>query len=167
MSKEQMVTGTLEERIEAAGLVLPEVHASMKGVRFPFQWVRVQGKRAFVSGHVPLASDGSLCGPFGQVGKEVSVEEACEAAKIATLAILSSLHRELGGLERIGAWLKIVGFVNSAPDFKEHPKVINGSSDLIIALFGPNVGAHSRSAVGVASLPFGNVIEIEAELELN
>jgi len=123
------------------------------------------GERACVSGHGPQVADGSLRGPFGKVGAEVSVEQAYEAARLTALSMLGSLARELGDLDRISAWVRVFGMVNSAPGFTSQPAVINGFSDLIIELFG-DVGAHARSAVGMAELPFGLPVEIEAEVSI-
>ncbi len=105
-----------------------------------------------------------LAGPFGQVGAEVGVEEAKELARKVGLAILGSLERELGDLDRITAWGRVFGMVNSAPSFDQHPAVINGFSELILEVFGPEVGRHTRSAVGLAALPFRMAVEVEAEV---
>jgi hypothetical protein len=80
--------------------------------------------------------------------------------------MLASLKRELGDLDRVVAWLRVFGMVNCAPDFARHPSVINGFSDLILALYGPGRGEHSRSAVGMGSLPFNMPVEVEAEVEI-
>jgi enamine deaminase RidA (YjgF/YER057c/UK114 family) len=135
-------------------------------VRFPFTNVRVQGKRAFVAGHGPLNPDGSLAGPFGKVPTDVTPEQAQQSARLVLLAMLASLKRELGDLDRIAAWLRVFGMVNSAPDFTLQPNVINGCSDLLIDLFGTEIGQHARSAVGLAALPFNIPVEIEAEVRL-
>ena len=88
------------------------------------------------------------------------------AARLTALSILGSLKRELGDLDRVRAWGRVFGMVNSAPGFNQQPSVINGFSDLIIELYGPEAGAHARSAVGMAELPFDIPVEIEAEVEL-
>jgi enamine deaminase RidA (YjgF/YER057c/UK114 family) len=129
-------------------------------------WVRVRGDRAYVSGHGALDSDGSLAGPLGKVGAEVSEEQAYEAARLTALSMLGSLKRELGDLNRVAAWLRVFGMVNSAPGFDRQPDVINGFSDLILDLYGPEAGDHARSAVGLAELPLGLPVEIEAEVEV-
>ena len=85
----------------------------------------------------------------------------------SALAILGSLQRALGDLDRITAWTRLFGMVNSAPGFNRQPSVINGASDLILELFGPQIGAHSRSAVGMAELPFDIPVEIEGEVEFD
>ena len=154
-------------RLAALGLMLPEPVKAPPGVLLPFQFVRVVGTRAFVSGHGPTNTDGSIAAPLGKLGRELSVEQGYAAARLTALAILGSLERALGDLDRIAAWGRVFGMVNSAPSFNRQPSVINGFSDLIIELFGADVGAHSRSAVGMAELPFDIPVEIEAEVELH
>lgn len=95
----------------------------------------------------------------------MSIERGYHAAQLTALSILGSLKRELGDLERIKVWLRLFGMVNCMPDFVEHPTVINGCSDLILELYGEKRGAHARSAVGMASLPFGIPVEIEGMVE--
>ncbi|MBW1659797.1 MAG: RidA family protein [Deltaproteobacteria bacterium] len=155
-----------EERIEELNLVLPETVKVPAGLRIPFVWVRTQGNRAFVSGHIALNPDGSIYEVRGKVGGEVSIEEGYQAARLTGLAMLSSLREELGSLDRVTAWLRVFGMVNVAPGFVQIPAVINGFTDLILEVFGEERGAHSRSAVGVAELPFGAPVEIEAEVEI-
>src|SRR5947209_1909400 len=115
----------IEARLEALGLVLPEATKVPAGVRLPFASVRVRGHRAYVSGHGPANPDGSFAPPFGKVGAEVSPEEAYTAARLTALAILGSLKRELGDLDRVSAWLRVFGMVNVAPGFNKTPAVIN------------------------------------------
>jgi len=146
--------------------VLPGPIKTPPGLVLPFAWVRVRGDRAYVSGHGALNSDGSLAEPLGKVGAEVSEEQAYEAARLTALSMLGSLKRELGDLDRVGAWLRVFGMVNSAPGFDRQPNVINGFSDLILDLYGPEAGDHARSAVGLAELPLGLPVEIEAEVEV-
>ena len=155
-----------EAKLEELGLVLPEPTITPPGLVLPFSWVRVRGNRAYVSGHVPLNPDGSVAEPFGQVGVDVSEEEGYEAARLAGLSILGDLRRELGDLDRVVAWLKVLGMVNSGPGFVRQPNVVNGFSDLILELYGPDAGNHARSAVGMAELPLGVPVEIEAEVEI-
>lgn len=157
---------TIAARLAARGLTLPQATQTPPGVVLPFPWVRVVGERAYVSGHGPLAPDGSLARPLGKVGADVTPEQAYEAARLTALAILGSLERELGSLERIECWVKALGMVNVAPGYNQMPNVINGFSDLIIELWGPERGAHARSAVGMAALPFDIPVEIEAEVLL-
>ncbi len=156
----------IEAKLEALGLVLPEPLKPPPGTQLPFSWVRIRGNRAYISGHAPQNLDGSLAGPLGKVGADVSPEEAYQAARLVGLAILGSLKRALGDLDRVTAWLKVLGMVNSAPGFNQQPGVINGFSDLIFELYGNEAGQHARSAVGMAELPFGIPVEIEAEVEI-
>lgn len=156
----------VERKLEERGLVLPEPLKTPPGLVLPFSWVRVRGGRAIISGHGPANPDGSLAGPFGKVGAEVSEEQAYEAARLAALSMLGDLKRELGDLDRVVAWLRVFGMVNSAPGFDRQPNVINGFSDLILDLYGPEAGDHARSAVGLAELPLGMPVEIEAEVEI-
>lgn len=156
----------VEERLQALGLTLPAPLQLPPGVILPFPWVRIIGARALISGHGPVNTDGSLAQPLGKVGQEVSLEQGYAAARLTALAILASLKRELGDLDRIAAWSRVFGMVNSAPGFNRQPAVINGFSDLILDLFGAEIGAHCRSAVGLAELPFNIPVEIEGEVEL-
>ncbi len=156
----------IEARLEDLGLVLPQQLEAPPGLHLPFSWVRVRGDRAYVSGHAAMNPDGSLAGPFGQVGAEISVEQGYEAARLTALAVLGSLKRALGDLDRVTAWLRVFGMINSAPGFAQQPNVINGFSDLILEVYGPEAGDHARSAVGMAGLPLGLAVEIEAEVEI-
>jgi enamine deaminase RidA (YjgF/YER057c/UK114 family) len=155
----------IEERLRELGLVLPARVQPPPGVRLPFAPVRIVGDRACVSGHGPQNPDGSIAGPFGKVGAAISVEQGYAAARSTALSILGSLARELGDLDRITAWVRVFGMVSSAPGFGSQPSVINGFSDLILELYG-DAGAHARSAVGMAELPFNMPVEIEAEVRI-
>ena len=148
------------------GYTLPAPMVLPKGIVLPFPWVRVHGNRAFISGHAALNPDGTLAPPFGKVGRDVTLEQAYLSARLVGLAILASLKRELGDLDRVTAWLKVLGMVNSAPGFNRQPGVINGFSELIVSLWGPERGPHARSAVGMAELPFDIPVEIEGEVEI-
>jgi len=156
----------IEARLRALGLTLPLAAPPPPGVVLPFRFVRLSGARAFVSGHGPQNPDGSLAGPFGKVGRELSAEQGYHAARLAALSMLGSLERALGDLDRVRAWNRVFGMVSSAPGFHSQPSVINGFSDLVLELYGPERGAHARSAVGMAELPFDLPVEIEAEVEI-
>jgi enamine deaminase RidA (YjgF/YER057c/UK114 family) len=157
---------TIEDRLTALGLQLPQPLKLPPGVKLPFPWVRIVGSRALISGHGPTDVEGNLAQPLGKVGLEVSEEQAYLAARLTGLAILGSLKRELGSLDRIACWTRIFGMVNSAPGFTKQPAVINGFTDLIVEVFGVERGAHARSAVGLAELPFRIPVEIEGEVAL-
>ena len=128
--------------------------------------MNIKGDRAVVSGHGPQLADGALAPPFGQVGGEVSVVQAVESSRLTALSMLGSLQRELGTLDRITGWLRVFGMVNSVLGFDQQPTVINGFSHLILDVFGPEVGRHARSAVGMVGLPFDLPVEVEAEVSI-
>ncbi|WP_448954392.1 RidA family protein [Labrys neptuniae] len=155
-----------EARLKSLGLTLPAAAQIPPGVEIPFAWARAHGGRVHLSGHGPLAADGALTGPFGKVGAEVSLEEACEAARSATLALLASLKREIGDLDRVTAWLAVNGMVNVAPGFARTTDVINPCSVLLLDLFGPIIGRHARTAVGMAQLPVNLPVVIAAEVAI-
>ncbi len=158
---------TPDEKIQELNLILPEPIKLPPNIEMQFSWVRISGNRVFISGHIALNADGSVSEVTGKVGGEVTVEQGYEAARQTGLAILSSLKRELGTLNSITAWLRVFGMVNVEPGFVKTPLVINGFSDLILDVFGKEIGNHSRSAVGMAELPFGAPVEIEAEVEIS
>ena len=156
----------IDQKLAELGLELPAPTSIPNGVRLPFRWVRVVGKRVTISGHGPSLPDGSIAGPFGKVGRDVTLEQAYDAAKLTALGMLASLRRELGSLDHI-TWQRAFGMVNVAPGFQSTPGVINGFSDLILSVFGQERGQHSRSAIGVAELPFNIPVEIEAEVVID
>lgn len=156
----------IETKLHTLGLCLPAPLKLPPNVVLKFPWVRVHGNRAFVSGHGALAPDGSLAEPRGKVGKDLTLEQGYHAARLTALAILASLKAELGDLDRVSAWLRVFGMVNAADRFDRFPLVINGFSDLIVELYGPERGSHARSAVGMAGLPFDLPVEIEAEVAI-
>lgn len=156
----------IEERLAAMGLVLPEPLKVREGLCMPFTWVRVRGNRAYISGHVACNPDGSLARPLGKVGDTVSPEEGYASARLVALAHVASLKRAIGDLDRVTAWLRVFAMVNAAPGFNETPLVTNGYSDLIIELYGPEVGTHARSSIGM-SLPLDAPVNCEAEVEIS
>jgi enamine deaminase RidA (YjgF/YER057c/UK114 family) len=160
------VPGTIESRLDSLGLVLPAPPKLPPGVTIPFDWVRVRGHRVFVSGHGPLAEDGSPAGPFGKVPSEVSLEDAQHSARLTALAIVAALKTTLGDLDRIAAWAMVNGFVNAESGYAQTTAVLNPFSDLILEVFGPEIGAHARTAIGVATLPLDLPLVVSAELEL-
>ena len=158
--------GSIDDRLHELGYTLPPPLSPPPGIVLPFRFVRIVGDRAWASGHGPQAPDGSIAQPLGKVGDTVSEQQAYEAARLTALSMLGSLQRALGDLDRITAWTRVFGMVNGVPGFSRQPNVINGFSDLILDVFGPEIGAHSRSAVGMADLPFQIPVEVEAELEI-
>lgn len=124
--------------------------------------VRV-GKLVYLSGHGPDKADGGRV--TGKVGTDLTLEQAQEAAKLVAISLLSTLKVELGNLNKIKRIVRVFGMVNAIPSFEQHPQVINGCSDLLVAVFG-EMGKHARCAIGVASLPFNIPVEVEMIVEL-
>jgi len=151
---------THEERLAALQLELP--HAP-KPVAVYKPVVVVKGL-AYVSGHGPVRTDGSLI--TGRVGSDLTLEAGHAAARQVGIAMIATLREHFGSLDRIKRVIKLLGMVNSAPDFYEHPKVINGCSELFAEVFGTEHGIGTRSAVGMGPLPGNIAVEIEAIFEL-
>ena len=151
----------VRERLKELGLELPPP-MQMPGQRF--ELVHQSGNRATIAGHLPLAADGSIGAPLGKVGDDVSADEAYQSARLVALAMLASLEAAGIDLDRV-VWRRVFGMVNAAPGFNALPGVVNGFSDVLLEVFGER-GRHSRSAIGVAELPFGAPVEVEAEIEL-
>ncbi len=158
---------TIERRLAELGLQLPSPLKMPPNIVLPFPFVNVRGDTAFISGHGPQEPDGSVAGPFGRVGEKVSIEEGKRLAQKTALSILASLKRELGDLDRVREWRRVFGMVNCVPGFTQTPAIINGFSELILDLYGPERGRHARSAIGVAALPFDIGVEIEAEVSIS
>lgn len=152
------------DRLAELGLGLPAPPTAPPGVVLPFEWVKVSGNYAYVSGHGPL--DGSEVLVRGKVGADVSPERGYEAARLTALSILASLRAELGDLDRVTGWVKALGLVNCAPGFSGTPGVINGFTELVVDLWGDS-GRHARSAIGAAELPFDMSVEVEAIVEVS
>lgn len=161
-----MTHSQIDEKLIFLGLELAAPMQLPEGLVLPFVGAKILGKRVVISGHLPLNADGSISGVRGKVGEDVTIEEAYQSAKLATLALLGTLKRTIGSLDRVENWVKVFGMVNVAPGCTQTAPVINGCSDLLIDLFGPEVGSHTRSAVGFAELPFDCPVEIEAEVEI-
>ena len=122
------------------------------------------GNLLFLAGKGPRAdADGKR--PRGKVGREYTVEQAYQHARTVGLDLLAVMRKELGSLDKVKRVVKVLGMVNAAPEFTEHPKVINGCSDLFVEVFG-EAGKHARSAVGMGSLPMGIPVEIECIVEV-
>jgi enamine deaminase RidA (YjgF/YER057c/UK114 family) len=149
-----------EARLTQLKIELPPAPKAM-GVYKP---VLVSGNMAYASGHGPLKSDGSLI--TGRVGANLTLEQGKAAARQTGLAILASLRATLGSLDRVQRVVKVLGMVNSTLEFADHPKVINGCSELFAEVFGPDLGVGARSAVGMGSLPGNIAVEIEAIFEV-
>jgi len=149
-----------QQQLKSLGLVLPPA-PKPAGVYKP---CLVDGRHVYVSGHGPLQADGSLI--CGRVGGELSLDAGAAAARQVGLAILATLIAHLGSLDTIKRVVKVLGMVNATADFVDHPRVINGCSELFGEIWGPDHGIGVRSAVGMGSLPGNIAVEIEALFEL-
>jgi hypothetical protein len=155
---------TPEDKLAELGLELPAPIKLPATLHLPFTFVNVRDDRALISGHPKQNSDGSIAGPFGQVGSDFTTQEAQLAARDIGLSILANLKAEIGELRRVSGWLRVLGMVNSASGYDQQHIVLNGFSNMIIDVFGAEIGRHSRSAIGVSGLPMNFAIEIEAEV---
>lgn len=149
-----------EARVKELNLILPPA-PKPAGVYKP---VVIVGNLAYVSGHGPLKADGSM--HTGRVGSEVDQQAGYDAARQTGLAILATLRAALGSLDRVKRVIKTLGMVNSTADFRQHPAVINGFSELFADVFGADHGVGARSAVGMGSLPGNITTEVEVIVEI-
>jgi enamine deaminase RidA (YjgF/YER057c/UK114 family) len=156
--------GRISDRLSELGLELPRPFSPPPGVEFPFDLVKVSGGLGYVSGHLPV--DGTEVLVAGRVGAELDLEQGYEAARLTGLSIFASLEQALGDLDRVTGWVKALGLVQCAPGFDKPPAVINGFTDLVLEVWGPEAGRHARSAIGAAQLPFNVPVEVEAIVEL-
>jgi enamine deaminase RidA (YjgF/YER057c/UK114 family) len=153
------IAQSVEQKLIGMGLVLT---APTKSAGNYVKAART-GNLLFLAGHISTRADGSTI--TGKLGKDLTIEQGYEAAKAASVSLLSTLKAELGELGRIRRIVKVTGFVNSMPDFTDQPKVVNGCSDLLVALLGDK-GKHARSAVGMVALPLNAAVEIELVVEV-
>lgn len=151
---------SVESKLQALGITLEVPGPPIAN----FELTARSGSLVFVSGHGPRKPDGGLV--TGKLGRDLTIEQGYEAARLTAISCLASLKAELGDLERVVRFVKLLGMVNCTEDFGDQPRVINGCSDLLVELFGER-GRHARSAVGMQSLPFGMAVEIEMVVEVN
>jgi enamine deaminase RidA (YjgF/YER057c/UK114 family) len=152
-----------EARLAELNLNLPLAPSLPPHVRIPFEWARLVGDRVLLSGHGALDANGVACPPFGRVPGEVSLEEAQASARSAGLALLGSLRRAIGDLDRVQAWAVVNGFVNADAGYDRTTAVLNPISDLLLEVFGDR-GRHARTAIGVAALPMNLPVIASAEV---
>jgi enamine deaminase RidA (YjgF/YER057c/UK114 family) len=148
---------TPEEKLASLGLVLPEVPVPVANY-VPYRWA---GHLLYLSGQGPKRADGTY--RAGRLGRDATIDDGYAEARLTGLNLLAVAKAALGELSRIEAVVKLLGMVNAEPDFADHPRVINGCSDLLVEVLG-DAGRHARSAVGMGSLPNGMMVEIEAIL---
>ncbi|MDH3525583.1 MAG: RidA family protein [Acidobacteriota bacterium] len=158
-ASEEAAPASPEARLAALGLELPELPAPVAN------YVRAvrTGNLVFLAGHGPAKREGGYV--TGKLGADLDVEQGYAAARATGLALLASLRAEIGSLDRVRRIVKVLGMVNSAPEFTDQHKVMNGFSDLMVEVFGER-GKHARSAVGMVSLPIGLAVEIEMIVEV-
>ena len=150
-----------EARLKDKGITLPTPTTPLANYVGAVQ----TGNLLFLSGHGPFRPQGKFT-YVGKVGRDLTVEQAYQAAREVGLNLLATTRATLGSLDRVKRVVKVLGMVNSAENFGDQPKVINGFSDLMVEVFGEAVGKHARSAVGMAELPLGIPVEIEMVLEV-
>ncbi len=152
--------GTVEMRLAELGVTLPRP-ADAVATYAPY---RIVENMVYIAGQGPFSEEGAKV--YGKVGRELTVEDGAYAARLTAMSIMAQAKAACGGdLDRVAQWVRLTGFVNSADDFTEHPKVIDGASDLLVEVFGER-GLHARSAIGVNTLPYNIVVEIEATFQL-
>lgn len=152
--------GDAEKKLEELGIKLFKPSAPIAN------YVRAvrTGNLVFTAGHGPSNAEGEYI--KGKVGKDLTWEEGNEAARVTAIALLSTLKAELGDLDKVKRIVKVTGMVNATPEFTKQSQVINGCSDLLVAVFGKEKGKHARAAIGMASLPIGMAVEIEMIVEV-
>jgi enamine deaminase RidA (YjgF/YER057c/UK114 family) len=154
------MAGEIDKRLAGMGVTLPQAAAPAANY-IPYV---ITGSQLFISGQLPKGPNGNEY--LGKLGAGCSVEDGQAAARLCAINLLAQAKAALGDLDRVVRLVKLVGFVNSAPDFGDQPKVINGASDFMVEALGDK-GRHARSAVGVAALPFGVAVEVEAIFEIS
>ena len=155
------MAATAEARLKELQLTLPPAPKPVAKYKTAVQ----VGNILYVSGHGPLRGDGHSLA-LGRLGDDLTLEQGKEAARLVGLAILSTVRNLLGTLDRVKRLVKTLGMVNSTADFKDHPQVINGFSELMAEVFGDDAGVGARSAVGMGSLPGNIAVEVECIFEL-
>jgi enamine deaminase RidA (YjgF/YER057c/UK114 family) len=155
------MNGTVEARLKEHGIMLPQVSAPAANY-VPYT---VSGNLAVISGQLPMQEGTPQF--IGRIGKEFGIEEGQDCARLCALNVLAHLRNACAGdLGRVRRVLRLGVFVSATPEFTDHPKIANGASDLMVAVFGAEAGAHARAAVGVGGLPFGVAVEVEGLFEI-
>jgi enamine deaminase RidA (YjgF/YER057c/UK114 family) len=150
---------SIDDRLAELGIVLPSPVTPVAN----YSMTRQAGSLLFVSGHVSRR-DGAVA--TGRLGDDVTRDDGYALARAAAIDVLAAARAALGSLDRVRAVVKLTGFVNSTETFSEQPAVINGASDLMVEVFGQERGVHARAAIGVAQLPLGAAVEVEAIFEV-
>ena len=156
----------VEAKLAEMGLVLPAPMQVPDGYQPMWRQVRVIGDRAVIAGHGPRGEDGWPPGPGGKIGLDLTLDQGHAAARSTGLAVLADLKREIGDLDRVTAWVRVLGMVNSAPGFVAQPQVIDGFTELMVSLYGEESAICPRAVAGMAELPFGSPVIIEGEVAI-
>lgn len=156
--------GKIEQRLRELGITLPAPLTPPNIEAVTTLPIVIRGDRALLSGHVPQEPDGTVSDLSGSVGENITLSEAQECARLIGLSVLASLQDELGTLDNILGWTAVRAQVRTSDNFVDHPLVVDGFSDLIVEIFGREIGMHARSVSGVTSLPFGLPVAIETEV---
>jgi hypothetical protein len=152
-------SGVIEARLTDLGLAIPPAQVLPAGMQLSYRRLVRDDDTVYLAGHGPTLGDG--WGFLGKVGRDLSIDDGIEAARLTALNLLGTIQRELGGLDGIVQWLKVTGYVNAVPGFTDQALVINGGTDLLRDLFGADRIA-ARTSIGVPDLPFGMPVEIDA-----
>lgn len=153
------MSGKIEARLSELGIVLPPAPSPVAN----YQTYLATGSLLFISGQISKDGNGVLLA--GHLGEQLTAEDGAKAARVCALNILAQAQAALGTLDNVARIVRLNGFVTAAPGFTEHPQVINGASDLMVEVF-QDRGRHTRAAIGVASLPAGAAVEIDAVIEI-
>ena len=157
------VTSGPSQRLAGLGIELPPAATFHPGLRLSYRRLVVAGNIGYLAGHLPVW--GEEVRHRGRVGRDISGEEAAEAARLCALSMLRTIHDQLGTIDRVVGWLRVNGYVRGVEDFEGQPMVLNGFTDLVRDLWGEQ-RLPSRCAVGVAELPLGVCVEVDAVVEL-
>lgn len=156
----------IEARLKELGLALPSEMRTPPGFVANWSQVRIIGSRAIIAGHGPRLVDGTFAPPAGKVGSDLTLEQGRAAAASVALAVLGDLRRAIGDLDRIIAWVRVLGLVNAAPGFMALPQVIDGFTDIMISLFGHEAAVCPRTVLGAAELALNAPVIVEGEVEI-
>jgi enamine deaminase RidA (YjgF/YER057c/UK114 family) len=151
------MSGKVEARLKSLGIALPAAPNPVAN----YVPSCLAGNLLFISGQISRAADGAVS--KGRLGADLTIDQGREAARLAALNVLAQVKAAVGELDRVAQVVRLTGFVNAAPDFTDHPQVVNGASDLMVEVLGDK-GRHTRAAVGVSSLPMGCAVEVDAIL---
>jgi enamine deaminase RidA (YjgF/YER057c/UK114 family) len=153
---------TIRDKLSERGLAIPPGQVVPAGVQLTYRRLARSGNLVYLAGHGPTMGD--QWGYLGKIGRDLSIEDGIAAAQLTALNVLGTIERELGPLDGVAQWLKVTGYVNAIDGFTEQARVVNGFSNLLLELYGPDMIA-TRSSVGVPDLPFGMPVEVDAIVE--